>query len=319
MKKALITGIHGQDGSYLAKFLLEKGYNIKGVLRENELKNLFRHNYLNIKDKIHYSTVNLLNEKEVELLIKDYQPDEIYNLAAISSVGISFEYPEKTINNNNKIIMNILKSLRKINKDLKLYQAASSEMYGNPPELPVTLNTPLKPISPYGISKSFGYRAVNKYRNLYNIFAVNGILFNHESFLRDEKYFVKKLIKQSLEIKDRKREKLFLGNLNVKRDFGYSPDYIKSMWKMLQNREPKNYIVCSGESISLENIVDYVLKKLNLKKNVVEIKKSLYRPAEIKNVYGDNTKAKTELGWKYNKSFYDILDILIEEERKYLK
>src|SRR6056297_122715 len=181
MKKALITGVHGQDGSYLAKFMLDKGYNVKGVLKKEELNNLFRHRYLNIRDKVDYSTVNLLDERKVFSLIKEYEPCEIYNLAAISSVGYSFKYPEKTINNNNKIIVNILNSLRKIKKNIKLYQAASSEMYGNPDELPVTLKTPLNPISPYGISKSFAFRTVNNYRNCYGLFAVNGILFNHES------------------------------------------------------------------------------------------------------------------------------------------
>ena len=314
MKKALITGVAGQDGSYLAKYLLKKNYQVTGILKESQINNLFRHEYLGINNKIEYSTLDLLDLKVVEKYLKENRPDEIYNLAAYSSVGYSFKEPYKILKNNNTIILNLLESMRRIGERIKLYQAGSSEMYGNPSTLPVTLDTPINPISPYGLSKAFGYHSVKNYRRNYNLFAVTGIMFNHESFLRDENYFIKKLIKQALKLKSGEIKKIYFGNIEVKRDFGFSPDYIKAMWKMLQNDRPKDYIVCSGESISLKSVIDHVFERLNLSTDRVETKKSLYRPSEIKNIYGENSRIKKELNWKYDKSFFDVLEILIEEE-----
>lgn len=314
MKTAIITGITGQDGAYLSKFLLEKKYRIVGLIRKDAKENFFGLNYLGITEQIILKECDLLNLSEIVFLLKESMVTEIYNLAAQSSVGVSFEKPVETIKFNILSVLNLLEAIKKVDKKIKFYQASSSEMFGNADALPVTENSVIHPISPYGISKAAGYWMTVNYRESYGLFACNGILFNHESYLRTETYFVKKLIHAAINIKNGKQNELRVGDIDLKRDFGYAPDYVNAMWLMLQQEKPGDFFVCSGESISLKEIINYVFDQLDIDRSKIIIDKSLFRPNDIKNIYGNNEKAKIDLNWKYNKTFFEVLDILIKEE-----
>lgn len=316
MKTAIITGISGQDGPYLAKLLLEKGYKVIGTVRSYRCANTKNFEYLGIQNDIIIEELDLLDMANVIRIIQKYNPDEIYNLAAQSSVGLSFDQPLGTFSFNTTSVNNLLESIRLFSPHTKLYQASSSEMYGKVKTMPITLATPMHPISPYGVSKMASYFMITTYRESYDLFVCNGILFNHESFLRSNNFFIKKVIKDAIAIKNKKLDKLIVGNLNVKRDFGYAPNYIEAMWKILQSDKADDYIICSGKSILLRDIVEYVFKKLNIDKNLIIENKDFFRPNEIEEIYGDNSKAKKDLNWQYDSSFFDILDILIDEEIK---
>lgn len=315
-KTAIITGITGQDGAYLSRFLLSKSYRVVGLLRKDAEESLHGLWYLNLADKITLKRCDLLNLDDIERVLEEFKPTEVYNLAAQSSVGLSFEKPLETIRFNILSVVNLLEAIKKINKKIKFYHASSSDMFGNIDKLPVTEKSIIHPASPYAISKASGHWIAVNYRESYNLFICCGILFNHESYLRTPNFFVKKIIRESLEIEKGKRKELRVGNIDLKRDFGYAPDYVKAMWLMLQQKKPRDYLVCSGKSISLREIIYYVFDKLGIKKNKLKIDKSFFRPNDIKNIYGANNKAKEELKWKYNKTFFDVLDILIEEEVK---
>ncbi len=314
MKTAIITGISGQDGPYLAKLLLEKGYKVVGTVRSYRCANNKNFEYLGIEKEVVIEELDLLDMANVIRIIQKYKPDEIYNLAAQSSVGLSFYQPLGTFSFNTTSVNNLLESIRLFSPTTKLYQASSSEMYGRVKTLPITLETPMNPISPYGVSKMASYFMVKTYRESYDLFVCNGVLFNLESYLRSDNFFVKKVIKDSIAIKNGKLDKLIVGNLNIKRDFGYAPKYIEAMWKILQADNPSDFIICSGKSILLRDIVEYIFDKMNLDKTLIVEDKSLFRPNEIEDIYGDNSKAKEVLGWEYSMSFYEVLDILIEEE-----
>ena len=318
MKTAIITGITGQDGTYLAKFLLSKNYRIIGTIRSYRSLNTNNFTYLKIENKIIFEELDLRDMANLIRIVKKYNPDEIYNLAAQSSVGLSYEQPIGTFSFNTISVCNLLECIRLFTPHTKLYQASSSEMYGQVNSMPIRLDTPMHPISPYGVSKMASHFMVTTYRESYDIFASNGISFNHESFLRSSDFFIKKVIKTSIAIKNRKMEYLVVGNLDVKRDFGYAPQYVEAMWKMLQLDKAEDFIICSGKPILLRDIVEYIFDKMSLdKKNIIE-DKNLFRPNEIKSIYGDCSKTKDILNWKYNHSFFYILDLLIEEEMKYI-
>lgn len=314
-KTAIITGITGQDGAYLSQLLLEKNYKVVGLVRRDAEESFFGLEYLKILEKITIEKCNLLDMEDIKNVFEKYKPDEVYNLAAQSSVGLSFEKPLETINFNILSVLNLLEAIKEIGKKSKLYQASTSDMFGNIDDLPVTENSVIHPASPYGISKATGHWMTVNYRESYGLFACCGILFNHESYLRSPNFFVKKVIRESLEIKEGARDELRVGNIDLRRDFGYAPDYVKAMWLMLQQNAPKDYIVCSGESISLREIIEYVFSKLGIDKSKIVIDKSFFRPNDIENIYGTNEKAKKELGWRYEKNFFEVLDILIEEEK----
>jgi GDPmannose 4,6-dehydratase len=314
MKTAIISGITGQDGAYLTKILAEKNYRIVGLTRSTNQLNRKNFIYLGITADIIIEECDLLDFSSIIKILLRYQPDEFYNLAAQSSVGISFEQPIGTINYNTQSVLNILESVRILNLETKIYQASSSEMFGKVASLPVTENTPLHPLSPYAISKASGYWVGINYRESYKIYCVNGILFNHESYLRSSNFFVKKVIKTSLEIKKGITKELRVGNIDVKRDFGYAPDYVEAIWLSLQQDKSDDYLICSGESLYLRDIIFHVFNQLNIPKSKLLEDPNLFRPTDIIDIYGDNTKAKQKLGWNYNKSFYDVLDLLIEEE-----
>ena len=312
MKTALITGITGQDGSYLAKLLLNKGYNVIGVVRKKKsLKNLV---YLKINNEVILEEVNLLNKKEIDIILKKHDPDEIYNFAAQSSVGQSYKKPLETFHFNTISVLNMLDSIKNTIPNAKFYQASSSEMFGKVSELPITLKTPMNPVSPYGVSKLSAHQLVLNYRESFGLYCVNGVLFNHESHLRRDNFFIKKVIKDSLLIKRNKLSYLNVGDLSVKRDFGYAPLYVEAIWKMLQLDIPNDYLVCSGISVKLIEIVEYIFLKLDISKKLIKINDEFIRPNEIQDIYGDNSLAKQDLNWHYNFSFFQILDILINEE-----
>lgn len=314
MKTAIITGISGQDGPYLAKLLLEKNYKVIGTVRSYRCANTKNFEYLGIEKDVLIEELDLLDMANVIRIIQKYKPDEIYNLAAQSSVGLSFDQPLGTFSFNTTSVNNLLESIRLFSQNTKFYQASSSEMYGKVETMPITLKTPMHPISPYGVSKMAAYFMVTTYRESYNLFVCNGVLFNHESFLRSDNFFIKKVIKDAIAIKNKTLDKLIVGNLNVKRDFGYAPKYVEAMWKILQFEKPDDFIICSGKSILLKDIVEYIFEKLEIDKNLIIEEKGLFRPNEIKEIFGDNDKAKKFLIWEYDLSFFDVLNILLDEE-----
>ncbi|MCF8272903.1 MAG: GDP-mannose 4,6-dehydratase [Flavobacteriaceae bacterium] len=314
MKTALITGITGQDGSYLAKLLLQKDYRVIGTVRSYRHANTRNFDYLGIKGDVIIEELDLLDMANIILLLHKHKPDEIYNLAAQSSVSLSYDQPLGTFSFNTISVNNLLESIRLFSPITKIYQASSSEMYGLVEKMPIRIETPMHPVSPYGVSKMASHFMVTIYRESYNIFASNGILFNHESFLRSNNFFVKKIIKSAIAIKNKQQLSLKVGNINVKRDFGYAPMYVDAMWKILQQDKPNDFMICSGKSMVLRDIIEYVFDKMSLNKHLIIEDESLFRPNEIQDIYGDNTKAKEILNWEYNLSFFEVLDMLIEEE-----
>ncbi|HIA36304.1 MAG TPA: GDP-mannose 4,6-dehydratase, partial [Flavobacteriales bacterium] len=253
MKTALITGISGQDGAYLSKLLLDKGYEVVGTTRDLDSVDLYRLSFLDAKESVKVVGCSLDSEAEVGRLIEEIAPDEIYNLAAQSSVGYSFENPIGALKNNLLNVGYLLSAVKKAKKEIRFYQASSSEMFGNINELPVKEDSYFHPSSPYGISKAASHWLTINYREGYDLYAVCGILFNHESCLRGQDYVTKKIIRGAIQIAEGRMHKLKLGNLDVTRDWGYAPRYVEAMWLMLQQDQPRDYLVCSGSSISLKD------------------------------------------------------------------
>jgi GDPmannose 4,6-dehydratase len=316
MKVAFITGISGQDGAYLAKFLVDKDYLVIGITRNNHNDILQKIEYLNVDKNIIVEECDLLDLSSIISLITKYQPDEIYNLAAQSSVGLSFKQPIGTMQFNIISVINLLESIRIVKPNTRFYQASSSEMYGKVKDLPITINTPMHPLSPYAISKASAHWTVVNYRESYGVYACNGVLFNHESYLRSTNFFVKKVLKESVMNSKNPYWTLKVGNIDIKRDFGFSPKYVEAMWLMLQRDIPSDFIICSGKSITLRSIIEYVFKNLNISMDKLIISNDLMRPTDIEDIYGDNSPARNELGWDYTANFFDILDVLIDEEVK---
>ncbi len=313
-KVALITGITGQDGAYLAEYLLKKNYKIIGMIRDDGTPNFNGLNYLGIKDDVELKKSNLTDLVNCKKIIQENRPTEIYHLAAQSSVSYSFRHPNETIVFNIKSVLNLLEAIRFDNHAIKFYQASSSEMFGKASSLPISRDTTLHPLSPYAISKATGHWLVSQYRESYGLFASSGILFNHESYLRSESFFVKKVILSAIRIKKGSQQNLTVGNIDIKRDFGYAKEYVKAIWLILQMEYPGDYQVCSGTSVSLREIIYYVFDHFGLDRNLIIQDPELFRPSEIEDMFGDNTEIKTKTGWKYDLTFFDVLDILIEEE-----
>lgn len=314
MNTAIITGISGQDGAYLAKLLLEKGYKVIGLVRSNAGHNLHGLSYLNIRDKVLIEECDLLDMSQIIKCITRYKPAEIYNLAAQSSVSLSFAQPIGTFHFNTISVFNLLEAIKLTDKHIKFYQASSSEMFGEVKKLPITEDTEFHPKSPYAISKAAAHWTCVNYRESYGMFICCGILFNHESYLRNENFFVKKIIANALKIRNGELDDLNVGDLSIRRDIGFAPKYVEAMYKMMQQPEPANYIICSGKSVSLKYIVEYVFRKLELPISKIITDKQLFRPSEIHDIYGSNQHINQSLNWKYDISIDELLDILIEEE-----
>jgi len=311
----LITGITGQDGAYLAQFLLNKGYNVTGVLLEGHQHSLERLKALGIAERVQLLTCRLTEIDRVQKLLSEVQPDEIYNLAAISSVSISFEKPDQTMQYNVLSVVALLEAVRRLKVNTKIYQASSSEMFGNVIALPAREDTLLNPISPYAISKVAGHLLVKNYRLAYTMFCCSGILFNHESVLRPVHFVTKKIISTAVRISKGSREKLKLGNIAIKRDWGYAPQYVQAMWRMLQQSKPDDYVIASGQAHSLQEFVALAFQHLGLQwEDHVEFDKTLYRPADIMVTLGDASRAKKELGWEYDMPFAQLVAALIKDE-----
>lgn len=316
IKTAIISGITGQDGAYLSQLLLKNNYKVIGLTRGYNKEGLEKLKYLGIDKELVTIACDLTDISSIIKIYLKYQPDEFYNLSAQSSVGLSFEQPIGTIQYNILTVLNILESARILDLPIRFYQASSSEMFGKVEQLPITLKTPMHPVSPYAISKATGYWLGVNYRESYGLYVSNGILFNHESFLRGYNFFVKKIITSAIAIKKKQLDILEVGNIDIKRDLGYAPKYVEAMWLTLQQDKSDDYLICSGESVYLKEVVYYVFDKLNIDRKHIVVSPKLYRPSEITDIYGSNTESKSRLKWEYNYSFFEVLDLLIEEELK---
>lgn len=321
MKTAIITGITGQDGAYLSKFLLEKGYKVIGITRSINSSNQEGLEFLGILNQIEIIEANVFDLSNIIRVLEKYKPDEFYNLAAQSSVGLSFEQPIGTLEYNIISVANILEAIRIIGGGIKFYQSSSSEMFGNVPKyiLPIEENFIIRPASPYAISKAAAHWIAVNYREAYKLFISSGILFNHESVLRRHNFVTKKIISGAIKIKEGKLDKLQLGNTSIKRDWGYAPLYVEAMWKMLNVDKPDDYIISTGEAHSLEEFVTQTFRSLNLDcEKFITTNQNLLRPVDLEIIYGNPSKAKKVLGWNYKMSFEELISKLIEDEYKFL-
>lgn len=318
MKKALITGITGQDGSYLAEFLLEKGYRVAGIVRRSSTESFERIDH--IKNKVELKQADLLDQLSIIDAIKEFEPDEIYNLAAQSFVPTSWTQPILTGEFTALGVTRMLEAIRHINKNIKFYQASSSEMFGKVQQIPQNEKTPFYPRSPYGVSKVYGHWITVNYRESYNIFACSGILFNHESPRRGREFVTRKVTEGAAKIKLGLSKELRLGNFEAKRDWGYAKDYVRAMWLMLQQKEPSDYVIATGKEHSVQELVKIAFGHLGLKwKDYVVIDPALIRPAEVDHLVGDYSKAKKGLGWEPQVNFEELIEMMVEADMDKLK
>jgi len=314
-KTAVITGITGQDGAYLTKLLLSKNYKVVGTTRTYNPYALWRLEYLGVLDQIAIATCNTGDPMSAMSLILKHKPAEFYNLAAQSSVSLSFEEPASTLSYNIRSVVNILESIRILDPTIRLYQASSSEMFGNAAKLPVNESSPFDPINPYATSKAAAHWTVRNYREAFDLYCCSGILFNHESFLRSPRFFTKQIIQNAIEISEGRKDKLLVGNIDVRRDFGCAKRYVEAMWLMLQQETADDFVVCSGKSVSLREVVETILACFNIPNDVIEVDPQLYRPSETRDIFGDSEKARTTLNWHYDKPFADVVREIVSEER----
>jgi GDPmannose 4,6-dehydratase len=346
MKKALITGITGQDGSFLAELLIEKGYEVHGIIRRSSSFNTGRIEHLYIdellkdmhierKVNLHYG--DMTDSTNLIRLIREIKPDEIYNLAAMSHVKVSFEVPEYTADADGIGTLRLLEAVRFLGYEnrTKIYQASTSELYGKVVEVPQSEKTPFYPRSPYGVAKLYGFWITKNYREAYNMFAVNGILFNHESERRGETFVTRKITLAAARIKKGTQEKLYLGNLDAKRDWGYAKDYVECMWLMLQHDTPEDFVIATGEMHTVREFTTLAFKETGIElewqgegvlekgidkatgKVIVEVDPKYFRPTEVEQLLGDPTKAKTLLGWNPRKSsFEELVKIMANSDMK---
>ncbi|MDW7673963.1 MAG: GDP-mannose 4,6-dehydratase [Bacillota bacterium] len=345
-KVALITGITGQDGSFLAEFLLEKGYEVHGIIRRSSSFNTGRIEHLYIdellkdihlerKVKLHYG--DMTDSTNLIRLIREIKPDEIYNLAAMSHVKVSFEVPEYTADTDGVGTLRLLEAVRFLGYEdrTKIYQASTSELYGKVQEVPQKETTPFYPRSPYGVAKLYGFWITKNYREAYNMFAVNGILFNHESERRGETFVTRKITLAAARIKKGTQEKLYLGNMDAKRDWGYAKDYVECMWLMLQHDIPEDFVIATGEMHTVREFTTLAFKEAGIElvwqgegvdekgiekatgKVLVEVDPKYFRPTEVEQLLGDPTKARTLLGWNPTKtSFEELVKIMVKSDMK---
>lgn len=323
MKKiALITGINGQDGSYLAEFLLKKNYEVHGTLKRNSVSENQTSRISSVFDKLKLHYADLTDLSSLIRTIQEVQPDEIYNLAAQSHVRISFDQPIYTANVTGLGTLNLLESVKLLNKEIKIYQASSSEMFGNSIDKDgfQRETTPMNPVSPYGCAKVFSYNICRNYRNAYNMKIWNGILFNHESPRRGTNFVTNKVVKAAVKIKFGLQDKLQIGNLSATRDWGHAKDYVEAMWLMLQSEKPEDYVCATGISHSVKDLCHYVFNYLGMNYlDYIVIDKKHFRPEELENLKGDSSKLKNELNWQPKYTFETMLDEMIEYWIDYYK
>jgi len=320
MKKALIFGISGQDGSYLAKFLIEKGYLVLGTSRNANIKNLQNLQLLGIYGSTSTISLNLNNYDEIIDLLEQYCPDEIYYLAGQSSVSVSFEQPLETIESCTSALINILEAVKSSRNHVKLYHASSSECFGELQGRVATEHTSFEPRSPYAIAKASSHWLIKNYRDAQDLFLCNGILFNHESPLRPANFVTKKIVSAACRIANGSKEKLNLGRLDISRDWGWAPEYVEAMWRMLQMDSPDDYIIATGKTHSLKDFVRYTFEYLTLNwQDHVEINKSLFRGTDITSNTADPSYAEKKLKWKASLHMYDVIKNMINAEANLLK
>lgn len=315
MKRALITGITGQDGSYLSEYLLELGYDVYGIVRRQSVAENQSSRIEKINQNVTTYYGDLLDEHSLYKILDRVKPDEIYNLAAMSHVRVSFDVPAFTVKTNSLGVLNMLEAYREIVPNAKFYQASSSEMFGNSVDSDgcQRLSTPMTPVSPYGCSKVMAYNLVKHYRNAYNLYASNGILFNHESPRRGTNFVTNKVIKAAVEIKRGIRNKLELGNLDSSRDWGHSYDYVRAMHLILNYETPRDWIVATGETRTVRELCDYVFNRLGLNYLDYVIQNEKYmRAEELKYLRGDSIEARQKLGWSPKYTFESMVDEMIE-------
>jgi len=315
MKKALITGITGQDGAYLAKFLLDRGYEVYGTYRRLSTPNFWRLQYLDIFENVNLIPADLIDAGSMAEAVKTAEPDEVYHLAAQSFVGASFEQPIGTGEVTGLGVTRILEAIRQINPEIKFYQASTSELYGNGHSSSLTEHSPFQPASPYAAAKLYGYWLTRVYREGYNIFACNGILFNHESPLRGLEFVTRKISNAVAKIALGIKKEVRLGNLEAKRDWGYAPDYVESMWLMLQQKEPDDYVIATSESHSVKEFAEKAFDVVGLDwQEYVKVDKRFLRPLDVNFLQGDYSKAKRKLGWKPKVEFDKLVHIMVKED-----
>jgi GDPmannose 4,6-dehydratase len=342
MKKALITGITGQDGSYLADFLLKKNYEVHGIKRRTSLINTDRIDHLyqdphetNLKFFLHHG--DLTDSTSLIRIIQQVQPDEIYNLAAQSHVAVSFEEPEYTANSDALGALRILEAIRilKLEKKTKFYQASTSELYGAVQQSPQNELTPFYPRSPYGVAKLYAYWITVNYREAYGIYACNGILFNHESPVRGETFVTRKITMALVRIKLGLQKVLYLGNLNAKRDWGHAKDFVEAQWLLLQQDQPEDFVISTGKQHSIKEFINLAAKNLDMiiawkgknldevgsvdGKDIIKVDRRYFRPSEVETLLGDSSKAKNKLNWKPKISFENLVKEMIDEDLKLAK
>ena len=318
MRKALITGITGQDGAYLAKFLLDKGYEVFGIYRRLSTPNFWRLQHLNIFDKIHFISADLADSGSLNEAIRVSDPDEIYHLAAQSFVEASFETPVSTGDITGIAIARLLEAVRHHNSDSRFYFASTSEMYGNSGttgERLLNENDRFEPLSPYAAAKLYGYWISKIYRSGYHLFNVNGILFNHESPIRGLEFVTRKITNEVAKISHGLSNKINMGNIHAKRDWGYAPEYVEAMWTMLQKDEPDDYVIATGETHSVKEFLELAFETVGLEwEKFVKIDKRFMRPLDVPNLIGDYSKSETKLGWKPKVKFAELVKIMVKEE-----
>ncbi len=315
MKKALITGINGQDGSYLCEYLLDLGYEVYGMIRRQSVSENQSYRIQKVNHQIKTFYGDITDKKSIDNILKEVNPDEIYNLAAMSHVRVSFEVPSFTIEVNSLGVLNLLGAYKDICPESKFYQASSSEMFGNTIDSDgfQRLTTPMNPTSPYGCSKVLAYNLVNHYRNAYDLHACNGVLFNHESPRRGTNFVTNKVVKGAVEIKKGLKKELLLGNLDSSRDWGHSYDYVRAMHLILNNKQPRNWIVATGENRTVRDLCDYVFTQLDLNyEDYIIQDQKFMRPEELKYLKGDATEIKDKLGWQPFYTFNTMIDEMID-------
>lgn len=313
MKTALISGISGQDGAYLAQLLLTKGYTVCGTSRDAQgasFRNLVR---LGLRDQVNLYSMSLKDFRSVLQVLDKVQPDEIYNLAGQTSVGLSFELPVETMESVTMGTLNLLEAIRFLKAPIRIYNASSSECFGETDEAGANEDTPFRPRSPYAVAKAAAFWQVANYREAYDLFACSGILFNHESPLRPQRFVTQKIVTTAHAIAQGKENRLYLGNTSIRRDWGWAPDYVEAMYQMLQQDEPEDYAIATGKASSLEDFVDEVFSHLGLRwQDYVQVDPALLRPTDIAVSCGDATKAKEKLGWQAKYDMRAVAQMMVD-------
>ena len=315
MKRALICGVSGQDGAYLARLLLDKGYEVFGTSRDAQVSTFSNLHRLGIRERVQMHSMALNDFRSVLHVLNKVEPDEVYNLSGQSSVGLSFEQPAETMESISFGTLNLLEAVRFLAKKIRLYSAGSSECFGDTGGNPANEETPFRPRSPYAVAKCAAHWQVANYREAYELFACNGILFNHESCLRPERFVTRKIVEAARRIANGSGERLALGNTKIVRDWGWAPEYVEAMWRMLQMDSPDDYVIATGKSISLKHFVELVFAKFRLDwRTHVETNADLFRPTDIAESHANPQKAAEKLGWQARYEVEDVVRFMVEEK-----